>query len=386
MIQREADNELRALSTQFKAVALVGPRQSGKTTLARYIFNSKPYISLENPDYRQLAINDPRGFLAQYADGAIIDEAQRAPDIFSYLQQILDEEQTPGKFIITGSNNFLLQENISQSLAGRIAYMYLLPFSITELKGRYDSKIENLLYKGFYPPLFDQPVETEKWLSNYVRTYIERDVRQIKNITSLNTFERFIKLCAGRIGQLLNMNSLAIETGVDNKTIASWLEILESSFILYRLQPHHVNFNKRVVKMPKLYFYDTGLACNLLNIKNPEQLQFHPLAGSLFENFVISDLYKNIFNRGKKQNLFFWRDNTGHEIDIIIEKGDELFPVEIKSGKTITSEFFKGIQFWQKISNKRNGLVIYDGDIQQKRSDGIEVCGWKYLSEKEFGI
>ncbi len=380
MINREAEKELKTLSAQFKAVALVGPRQSGKTTLARHVFSNKPYVSLENPDSRRFAIDDPRGFLSQYPTGAVIDEAQRAPEIFSYLQQIIDEDSTPGKFIITGSNNFLLQENISQSLAGRIAYIYLLPFSISELPSRFRSDLNELIFKGFYPPIYDQPVEAYKWHSNYVRTYIERDVRQIKNITNLNLFERFVKLCAGRIGQLLNMNSLAIEVGVDNKTIASWIGILESSFILFRLQPHYKNFNKRVVKMPKLYFYDTGLACYFLGINSPNQLKNHPLSGSLFENFIIGELVKKIYNQGKNQNLYFWRDNTGHEVDIIIDRTDGLFPIEIKSGKTITPDYVKGIHFWQKISNTNQGMVIYSGGIKQKQSNGIEILSWEDLA------
>lgn len=384
MINREAEKELKNLSKQFKAVALVGPRQSGKTTLSKYVFKDLPYINLENPDLRRFALNDPRGFLAQYSKGALIDEAQRVPEVFSYLQQILDESLAPGRFIITGSNNFLLQENISQSLAGRIAYLYLLPFSLSELPQQYTTGLDNLLIKGFYPPVYDQPVSADKWLANYIHTYVERDVRQIKNITDLNVFDRFIRLCAGRIGQLLNMNNLAIETGVDNKTVASWIGILESSFILYRLQPHYANFNKRVVKMPKLYFYDTGLASYLLGIQNTEQLKFHPLAGSLFENFVIGEIQKKIYNRGINQKLYFWRDNTGHEIDIIIERPEGLFPVEIKSGMTINSEYFKGLHFWQKISGKMPGVIVYSGDITQKRSDSIEVIGWKQLSGYDF--
>lgn len=380
MINRDAEKELINLSRQFKAVALVGPRQSGKTTLSQYIFKDLPYINLENPDYRRFALDDPRGFLAQFSNGVLLDEAQRTPEIFSYFQQILDETAVTGKFIITGSNNFLLQENISQSLAGRIAYLYLLPFALSELPEQYSSDLSNLLVKGFYPPIYDQSVSAEKWLSNYIRTYIERDVRQIKNITDLNAFERFVRLCAGRVGQLLNMNNLALETGVDNKTIASWIGILESSFILFLLQPHHTNFNKRIVKMPKLYFYDTGLVSYLLGIQDNTQLKFHPLAGGLFENFIISELQKTIFNRGINQKLYFWRDNTGHEIDIIIEKPEGLFPVEIKSGMTITTEYFKGLHFWQKISGTKSGIVIYSGEIGQKRSDGIEVMSWKQMS------
>lgn len=381
MIQRNAESKLLHLSRQFKAVALVGPRQSGKTTLAKHVFGDKPYVSLENPDIRRFALEDPRSFLGQFPEGAILDEAQRAPDLFSYLQQILDEDDATGKFIITGSNNFLLQESISQSLAGRIAYLFLLPFAISELPGRDIINLQKLIFKGLYPPVYDQPVDPDKWYSDYIRTYIERDVRQLKNITDLNVFERFLRLCAGRIGQLLNMSNLAIETGVDSKTIASWIGILESGFILYRLQPHHNNFNKRIVKMPKLYFYDTGLACALLGIHNPQQLSYHHMTGSLFENLIISELLKSRYNKAKNINLFFWRDNVGHELDIMIENSNGLFPVEIKYGKTITPEFFKGLLFWHKISNTQNGSIVYGGDVAQKRSNGVEIIPWNKSGE-----
>ena len=376
MIKRDAELKLLKLSRQFKAVALVGPRQSGKTTLVKHVFYDKPYISLENPDTRRFALEDPRSFLGQFPEGAVLDEAQRAPELFSYLQQILDEDDTRGKFIITGSNNFLLQESISQSLAGRIAYLFLLPFAISELKSQEIINLQELIFKGLYPPVYDQPVDPDKWYSDYIRTYIERDVRQLKNISDLNAFERFLRLCAGRVGQLLNMSNFAIETGVDSKTIASWIGILESGFILYRLQPHHTNFNKRIVKMPKLYFYDTGLACSLLGIHTAQQLDYHYLAGSLFENLIISELIKSRYNNAKNNNLFFWRDNVGHELDIIIENPDGLFPIEIKYGKTITPEFFKGLLFWQKISNTQNGAVVYGGEIAQKRSNGLEIIPW----------
>jgi predicted AAA+ superfamily ATPase len=384
MIKRDAEEILIQLSLQFKAVAIVGPRQSGKTTLARKVFGIKPYVSLENPDTRRFALEDPRAFLGQFPNGAILDEAQRAPELFSYLQQILDEDNVTGKFIITGSNNFLLQESISQSLAGRIAYLFLLPFGISELAG-FDLNLQDLIFKGTYPPIYDQPVAAAKWYSDYIRTYIERDVRQLKNINDLNAFERFLRLCAGRIGQLLNMSNLAIESGVDNKTIASWIGVLESSFILYRLQPHYSNFNKRIVKMSKLYFYDTGLACSLLGITTSQQLDYHFMTGSLFENLIINELIKTRFNKALNKNLYFWRDNVGHELDVIIEFPDGLFPVEIKYGKTLTPEFFKGLLFWQKISNSNNGAVVYGGDLSQTRSNGIEIIPWNKAGELAAG-
>lgn len=383
MITRTATEEVKILAKQFKAVAIVGPRQSGKTTLARSVFSNKPYVSLENPDIRRFATEDPRGFLEQYKDGAIFDEAQRVPELFSYLQQILDESPQKGLFILTGSNNFLLQENISQSLAGRIGYLYLLPFSTEEAQkaAQKSFSFEEALFYGGYPPIFDNQIPPERWLPNYISTYIERDVRQIKNISNLNLFERFLKLCAGRIGQLLNMNSLAIEAGVDSKTIASWLSVLESSFIIQLLKPHHQNFNKRLVKMPKLYFCDTGLACSLLGITKASQLTLHPLKGSLFENYVIGELIKDRYNKNIPFDLYFWRDNTGNEMDIVIDRGTFLYPIEIKAGKTVTSDYFKNLQFWSKTTGISEGTVIYAGDMLQKRSNGINVIPWNNLHE-----
>lgn len=378
MIVRTATEEVKLLARQFKAIAIVGPRQSGKTTLARTVFPDKKYVSLENLDHRLFATEDTRGFLAQYAEGAIFDEAQRVPQLFSYLQQVLDEDSEKGKFILTGSNNFLLQENISQSLAGRIGYLYLLPFSTEEIMKITSQRqsIEEAIYKGGYPPIYDNQISPDRWLPNYIRTYVERDVRQIKNVSNLGAFERFVKLCAGRIGQLLNVTNLANETGVDAKTITSWLSVLESSFIVYLLKPHHQNFNKRLVKMPKLYFYDTGLASSLLGIHNAEQLKMHSALGNLFENHVINDMLKTRYNKNEQMNLYFWRDNTGNEMDVVIDKAGLLYPVEIKSGKTITPEFFKNFKFWEKITGTEGGTVIYGGEQTQNRSNGLKVVPW----------
>lgn len=374
LLTRTAEKELRTLAGQFKAVAVVGPRQSGKTTLVRMAFPDKAYVSLENPDTRRFAIEDPRGFIAGYPDGAILDEIQRTPDIFSYLQQVLDENKGKGRFIITGSNNFLLQENISQSLAGRVGYLYLLPLSINELP-KHKLSVNEQIHKGFYPAIYDKNGQTEvgKYYLNYIRTYIERDVRLIRNVTDLYTFERFLRLCAGRTGQLLNMNSLAVETGVDNKTIGAWLSVLEASFVVFRLQPYHKNYNKRIVKMPKLYFYDTGVASALLGIENPDQLALHPFRGGLFENMIIVDFLKSRYNKGNPNNLYFWRDSLGTEIDLLVEKANSLLPIEIKSGQTITDDYFKSMSAWLRISGMEKGWVIYAGDEKQVRSNGITV-------------
>lgn len=378
MLSRDAERTLRRLAAQFKAIALVGPRQTGKTTLARHVFGDRPYVSMENPDNLRFATEDPRGFLATYKDGAVFDEAQRTPDLFSWLQGILDEELRPGRFILTGSNNFLLQQNISQSLAGRIAYLFLLPFSISELSkaGKLPASANELLIDGGYPPIYDQPVEPGAWYSNYIHTYVQRDVRQIRNITDLAAFERLLRLCAGRIGQLLNVHSLSIEAGVDAKTIAAWLGVLESSFVLFRLYPHHRNYNKRVVKMPKLYFHDTGLACRLLGIQSAGDLFQHYARGALFENLIVSELKKARFNQGYRDNLYFWRDNTGHEVDVVLDQGDDLFPIEIKAGQTIIPDFFKGLSFFEKLTGRAGGAVVYAGKTPQQRSDGVSVVPW----------
>lgn len=369
------------LAATFKAVAIVGPRQAGKTTLTKMIFPGKPYVSLENPDIRQFAETDPRGFLRQYEEGAILDEVQRVPALFSYLQQLLDESTQPGRFILTGSNNFLLQENLSQTLAGRIAYFYLLPFSKQELKqtNALDASVDEQMWKGFYPPVYHQQADTGRWYQNYIRTYVERDVRQIKNITHLTTFEKFIRLCAGRCGQLLNLSSLGIEAGVDHKTVLSWLVVLESSFVVFRLQPYHRSFNKRLVKMPKLYFYDTGLACSLLGIRDQSQLAFHPLRGALFENLVVAECMKQYWNRGEQPPLFFWRDNKGAEVDLVVDKGDRFSAVEIKAGETLTADFFTSLEYWQKISGAKHATLVYAGSTAQKRSSGITVVPWREL-------
>jgi len=378
MINRIATTKLNQLASVFKAVAITGPRQSGKTTLVKELFRNKPYLSMENPDNRKFALEDPRGFLERYSMGAIFDEVQRTPEIFSYLQEILDNSKEPGQFILTGSNNFLLQQNISQTLAGRVAFINLLPFSIEELypksQGIPDSN--SLLLTGLYPPIYDLHLPPQDWYPNYIRTYIDRDVRQIKNITDLIVFERFMGLLAGRNGQELNLSSLAVETGVDTKTIQSWIGILESSFIIYLLRPHFKNFNKTIVKRPKVYFYDSGLVCSLIGISNEMQLLNHPSRGSLFESLIVSELVKKRTNLGLPINLYYWRDKTGHEIDIIIDNAGELLPIEIKSGKTINTEFFKNILYWRSLSGVAKGYIVYAGDQGQQRSNGIDVIGW----------
>lgn len=385
MIERIAKIKLKDLAKKFKAIAITGARQSGKTTLVKEVFKDKPYVSLENPDVRNFALQDPRGFLQTYPKGAILDEVQRVPELFSYLQEILDNSKTKGLFILTDSNNFLLQQNISQTLAGRIGYINLLPFSVSELQSvkKLPKTDDELMLKGFYPPIYDQKIPPVDWCPNYIRTYIERDVRQIKGISDLIIFERFIKLLAGRNAQELNNSALAVETGVDVKTIQSWIGILESSFIIYLLKPHHKNFNKTIVKRPKVYFYDTALVCSLLGIKDKTQLSTHPLRGAIFEGMVITELVKHRTNAGQEINLYYWRDKTGHEIDIIIDMGTKLLPIEIKSGKTISSEFYKNIRYWMELSKEKKSILLYAGEQSQKRSDNTEVVNWREFVMKK---
>lgn len=381
MIKRQAEYKLNDLANKFKSVAVVGPRQSGKTTLVKKSFPEKSYVSLENPDNRNFALEDPRGFFQTYKNGAIIDEAQRAPDLFSYLQEILDNSSKKGHFILTGSNNFLLQENISQSLAGRIAYLNLLPFSVKELSEAklLEADDNQLILKGFYPPIYDQNIPSNEWCENYIKTYIERDVRQIRNISNLLVFEKFIRLLAGRTGQEFNASALSVEVGVDVKTIQSWLGILESSFIVYLIKPHHKNFNKIIVKRPKIYFYDTAIVCSLLGIRNISHLETHPLKGAIFETMVMTEFVKARMNKAIHINLFYWRDKSGHEVDLIIDEDRELLPVEIKSGKTINNEFFKNLNYWKKISGNEKSLLLYSGKHKQIKSDGTIVHNWRNL-------
>lgn len=386
MIERVASRKIIELAKVFKSIAITGPRQSGKTTLVKNLFPDKTYLSLENPDTRRFALEDPRGFLRRYESGAIFDEVQRTPELFSYLQEVLDSSSEPGRFILTGSNNFLLQQNISQSLAGRVAILNLLPFSTAELFfDQQTAPDENeLIVKGLYPPIYDMGIPPEDWYPNYIRTYIDRDVRQIKNITDLIVFERFMRLLAGRTGQELNLTSLAVETGVDTKTIQSWIGILESSFIIYLLRPHYKNFNKTLVKRPKIYFYDTGLVCSLLGIASAEQARLHPLRGSLFECLVVAELVKKRTNAGRQVNLYYWRDKTGHEVDIIVDNGVSLLPVEIKAGKTINTEFFKNLIYWNKLSEEKRAIVVYAGAREEERSSGVQVINWLNLGKRDI--
>lgn len=383
LLQRAAAKTLRQLNRSFPIVAITGPRQSGKTTLAREVFSKKPYVSLEDPDQLEFAQKDPRGFLARFHDGAVIDEAQRYPQLFSYLQTRVDMDGKTGQFILTGSQQFGLVSGITQTLAGRVGLLQLLPFSIAELQGnnKLPKSIDGLIFKGFYPPLYGRNIAPAVWHSNYIITYIERDVRQLLHIRELSTFQRFLRMCAARTGQILNLSSLGNDCGITHNTAKAWLSVLEASYIVFLLYPHHRNFGKRLVKMPKLYFYDPGLAAWLLNIQDEGHLAMHPSRGSLFESLVISELLKSRFNRGLTSNLFFWRDSSGIEIDVIIEQGAALVPLEIKSGQTVTQDFFIGLQKWRKLSDEpAQEFLLYGGNEDLSRS-GVDVISWKHISK-----
>lgn len=384
MIPRQAAAFAANLARAFKVLAIIGPRQSGKTTLVRSLFSDKAYVNLEEPDQRTYAREEPRRFLAQYPRGAIFDEAQHCPDLFSYLQGPVDAEPTPGQFILTGSQHFGLVERITQSLAGRVGFVRLLPFSLGELTsgGVRPSSLEEVLYIGGYPPVYDQPVTPEWWYNAYITTYVERDVRQLINVRDLIVFQRFMALCAGHIGQLLNTTRMGADLGVTHNTVRAWLALLEASFVLFRLRPHHRNFRKRLIKTPKLYFYDTGLAARLLGLEAPHQLATHPMRGPLFENWVVADLLKQRGNRGKADNFFFWRNHTGLEVDLLADQGQSLLPVEIKAGSTVAADWFRPLACWRTLAGDAGGApwLVYGGDQRQQRQ-GVEIVPWAGIDE-----
>ena len=383
-IQRTVEKSFLNLLSQYPVVVVTGPRQSGKTTLVRHACPDKPYVLLEDLDIRQFAHDDPRGFLNQYPDGAVFDEVQRCPGLLSYLQGIIDTNQRPGQFVLTGSQQFGLRSNINQSLAGRVALQPLLPFSLKALDSAslVPDSLTELLWKGSYPPLYDRDYDPRVWCGNYIRTYLERDVRELINVRDLSTFQRFLRLCAGRSGQLVNLSNLAGDCGITHNTAKAWIAVLEASYIVYLLKPHHQNFNKRLVKTPKLYFLDTGLAAWLLGIYDPDQLRSHPLYGSLFETFVVCEFLKMRWHAGLEPNLYFWRDRSGLEVDLLIDEGSKIMPVEVKSGQTVAADFLKPIQRWQALAGDVTGSarLVYGGTARQDRTD-CTVIPWRQLAE-----
>lgn len=378
MLVRDIQDLLHYYSEQFRSVLLVGPRQSGKTTLAKIVFPTKKYVSLENPDERDLALNDPRAFLSRFPNGAILDEVQRAPELLNYLQEILDITTEDGLFVLTGSNNLLLQENVSQTLAGRIGVLDLYPLSYRELQiNKRDYSLNELILRGFYPEIHQKNRNPDLWYQSYLRTYVERDVRQIKNIDNAMLFLKFLRLCAGRVGQTVNMSALSNECGIDVKTVDSWLSVLEKTFVIKLLPAYFNNFNKRLVKTPKLYFVDTGLACSLLSIKKETELEVSHFRGSLVENLLIMEFVKNNSNLNLGQQFYYWRDNKGLEIDLIVQLANRLIAIEIKSAQTFSSDFIKGLKKFSELSGEAGGILIYDGEMEFTLESMIKVANWK---------
>lgn len=385
MVIRDLQTRFRHTATSFPVVTLTGPRQSGKSTLCRSLLPDKPYANLEEPDTRAFAAEDPRGFLAQFPKGAIIDEVQRCPDLPSYLQPIVDADPKPGRWILTGSQNLSVQASVVQSLAGRTAVLHLLPLAWSETIRfkSHPSSLDEAMLTGGYPRILDKRLAPADWLGSYVATYLERDVRSLSNIGDLAAFQRFVQLCAGRTAQLLNLSALAADAGVSQPTAKAWLSILEATFIAFRLQPWHANLGKRLVKAPKLHFYDTGLACWLMGIRTPEQLRTHPLRGPIFETWVVTELLKHRTNRGESTGLYFYRDAHQVEVDVLIEEPGKFTLVEAKAGQTVSDDLLKNLFAVGQALGKRGqieSLAVIGGDRTQKRTQ-VAVVSWRKLHQ-----
>lgn len=367
---------------KFPVVALLGPRQSGKSTLAKHFFKKHRFLSLEDIELREFAKNDAKGFLKEYENehGLILDEFQYIPDLLSYIQVEVDEKKRPGYFVLTGSQNFLMNQAISQSLAGRVGILTLLPLSIHEMESaNLITSLEDAIYDGGYPRLYAEDFLAEEAYPSYINSYIQKDVRQLINVGDIGIFEKFMSLCAGRVAQELNVSDLATQIGVDRRVINQWLSILEASYIIFFLRPYFNNFGKRIIKTPKLYFYDTGIACSLLRLRSAKNLNLSPFKGPLFENFIIADFYKQYYNLALQPPLYFWRDLNGrYEVDCLADLGNFLIPIELKSGQTSTSHFFDGLRAWNEIApaSMHKGFVVYAGDLSQTRTVG-KLIGWK---------
>ena len=381
MIRRNLEKEIALLRSEFPIVAILGPRQSGKTTLAKAMFPGYHYVSLEDIDHREFAENDPRGFLRLYPSEVIFDEIQRTPDLISYLQTHVDQRNENGKVIITGSHNFLLMEQISQSLAGRVGLAKLLPFTSSELKNT-ESDLDALLFQGSYPRIYDQHIRAETFYKNYIATYVEKDIRTLKNVSKLDTFMRFMRILAGRTAQELNLSTIGEECGVSHNTIREWISVLEASFLVYRLKPFHKNYNKRIVKNPKLYFTDTGLVCSLLGLRRKDEINYHFLKGSIFETFILTEFIKGSFNTGEPCDFYFWRDNHQKEIDLIVDWGTLQYGIEIKSSETVNEKYFDGLKYWMQLTKCRPGSLhlVYAGAESYKRYK-MNVVGWNAIDE-----
>lgn len=379
---RKIEKHLLRLATEYPVLTITGPRQSGKTTLVKYLFPQYDYCNLEDIELREFAKNDPKGFMAQYQKGLIIDEIQRVPELVSYIQIIVDDEQTAGRFVLTGSQQFEMTQAINQSLAGRTALAKLLPLTIDEIYSDEAPSFEKLIYDGFYPRIHDKHLNPTENLSFYLNTYVERDIRTMLNIRNLNAFDRFLRLCATQVGQILNYSTLANDTGIDQGTIKSWISILEASYILFTLKPHHANYRKRLIKSSKLYFYDVGLAAYLLGIQSPQQVLTHPLKGLLFENLIVSDLLKNRFNNIQNNNLYYFRDQSGKEVDLILDHGLTVSCVEIKSTQTVKTSLFDNLHYYQKLAGKNltQAYMAYGGPEDRRQND-VEVISYRHLEK-----
>ncbi len=398
MIKRTLEASIRKYSKEYPIVAIVGPRQSGKTTLVRHMFADHKYLSMENLDIRHMAEDDPRGFLDDYGKNLILDEIQRVPSLFSYLQERVDLDDSPCCYVLTGSQQFLLMEKITQSLAGRIITFQLFPFSFNELhKAKPDKDINSIfkikpgyikdgkeidvhrmIFTGMYPRIHDKKLDPRKWLENYLLTYIERDIRSLVNVDNLKLFEDFLKICASMSGQLINYTSISNSIGISQPTVKKWMSLLETSGIIFVLSPYYKNFRKRIVKTPKLYFTDTGLLSFLLSIRTPDEMINHPLFGNIFETFIMSEFYKRVYHVGEKPPFYFWRDKTGNEIDLIVDIGSKLLPVEIKASKTYHQRLKTNILFWLNIKETRSekGFVVYRGEEAVGKSSTVSVIPW----------
>ena len=383
VIPRILSEKIKANAASYPVVAIVGPRQSGKTTLVRECFPNRLYRSLEDLDIREFAEQDPRGFLNQMPDGGIIDEIQRVPHLLSYIQTIVDQTQKPGMFILTGSNQFVLVKKVSQSLAGRISLLRLMPFTISELTGTSfeNLDLEEFIYRGMYPRIYDHNLNPTEWYLNYVDTYLERDLKDFIQVKDLSLFRRFLTIVASNCARICNRSSISNALGISHNTVQAWLSALEMSYIIFMLQPYHRNYKKRVVKTPKLYFYDTGLVCTLLRIRQARHLKDHIITGQLFENMVVSELHKESMHRGMVSDFYFWKDHTGHEVDCLYDDGRYLFPIEIKLSQTIHNDFFRGLNYFTALSGNdpSRATIIYGGAQTQKRFE-MSVFRWRDIS------